>query len=243
MNTNSTPEVASQSKPKRRVGRFLLRSLLVLIILVLVAHFAWKYSGSNQWEKVGEQNGVVVYSLKAPGSTIEKFKAVWTIHSTLNRAVAWVNDNKGDGKHHPMGLYDLRFLERRGSRLSVSAYKQPIASFLRPREFVIQNEFSQDPKTKVLIYTVNAVPDRIPPDDCCVRVRAMANRWTLTPRKGGVIEVEWFADMDLGGFLPYALQNKVMPGGMLTFAQKVEGYMAREKYKDVRYDWVQELEP
>jgi START domain len=240
MSTNSTDVDVSTVKPKRRIWKYLGRGVLAIIVLLVAAHFAWKYSGSNQWEKVAERNGVVVYSMKTPGQTREKFRAVFQIHGKFSRLVAWMNDNGKDNKAHPMGLYDLRILERQGSKESLTAYKQPLASFLKPREFVIRNEFSQDPTTRVLSYTVTGVPDRIPPDDCCVRVPFMSNRWTLTPEKGDAVEVEWFIDMDLGGNVPYFLQNKVMPQGMLNFAPKVQEYMDRPKYKDAKYAWLLE---
>jgi hypothetical protein len=243
MDTNSTPEVASERKPKGRIGKLVLRGALAVILAVGVAHLAWKYSGSNQWKKVGERKGVTLYSMKSPGATIEKFKAVWKIHGNLSRLVMWVNDTKPDKKHRPMGLYDLRILERHGDRGGWTAYKQPIASFLRPREFVIKTELSQNPQTKALLYTVTAFPDSIPPDDCCVRVRVMDNRWTLTPLKTGDLEVEWFVNMDIGGAIPYVLQNAVQPDGMLNFAPSLQKFMDREKYKDAKYDWIQEAEP
>lgn len=244
MITNSTPEVAAEHKPKRRVGRFLLRALLALIVIAIAAHFTWKSAGSNQWKKVGERKGVVIYSMKSPGSSIEKFKAVWTIHSRLSKFVMWVSDTSNDKSKGSMrsrtGLYDLKILESQGERVRWSAWKQPLAKFLMTREFVIRTELSQDPQTRVLLYTVKAVPDRIPPNECCVRIQTMDNSWTLTPLKDGDIHVEWFCNMDLGGAVPYALQNTFQPYGMLQFAPGVEHFLEREKYRDAKYDWIQD---
>jgi hypothetical protein len=243
MDTNATTGAGAAGKPKGRIKKLLIRGAAVLVVGAVAGHLAWKYSGSKRWTKVGERNGVTVYSMKSPGSTIEKFKAVWKIHSRLSRVVMWVSDTDEGPQDHAMGLYDLKILERRGERVSWSSYKQPIVSFLTPREFVIKTEFEQDPKTRALIYSVTAEPDRIPPNDCCVRISVMDNRWTLAPLSNGDIEVEWFSDMDLGGAVPYILQNLVMPEGMLSFAPKLQGFMEREKYKNAKYDWIQEIEP
>jgi hypothetical protein len=243
MDTKATTGVFTPGRPKGRIKKLLLRGAAVLVAAAVVAHVAWKYSGAQRWTKVGERGGVTVYSMKSPGSTIEKFKAVWKIHSRLSRVVMWVSDTDQGPQEHAMGLYDLKILDRRGDRMSWSSYKQPIVSFLTPREFVIKTEFEQDPKTKALVYSVTAEPGRIPPNDCCVRISVMDNRWTLTPLTNGDIEVEWFVDMDLGGAVPYLLQNMVMPEGMLTFAPKLQGFMENEKYKNAKYDWIQEMEP
>nr|QEO74219.1 hypothetical protein [uncultured bacterium] len=213
--------------------------MAVLVVLTL-AHFGWKYSGSGQWEKIAERNGVVMYAMKTPGSSVKKFKAVYKIRSKQSRLVMWVNDTNRAAKDRPMGLYDLRHLERSGDRVSWTAYKQRFAPFMKPREFVLKTEFAQDPKTKALLYNVTGYPDRIPEDDCCVRVPVMKNRWTFTPLKNGELAVEWFCDMDLGGAVPALLQNTVMPQGMLTFAPKVERFMEEPKYKNAKYEWLQE---
>jgi hypothetical protein len=248
MDTNSN-EVASPRTPKGRIWKFLLRGTLalfgVIILAALVAHLAWRYSGSSKWEKVGERKGVTVYALKAPGTNMEQFKAVWKIRSKMSKFAMWVSDTKGDTPHsmrRETGLYDHRVIDRPTDRQVTTAWKQPLVSFLEPREFVVKSELSQDPATKTLLYTVNGVPERIPADDCCVRVPVMANKWTLTPLKTGEIQVEWLVNMDIGGAVPYVLQNKVLPGGMLTFAPKVQEFIEQDKYKNAKYDWLQEAQ-
>lgn len=239
MNTIATTE----QKPKGRVRKFIARAALILIAILIVAgvvgHFSWKYSGSNQWEKRAERHGVTLYAKKIPGQNIEKFKAVWKINTRLSRFVMWVNDTNSTAMRKNTGLRDLQILEY-NERHAVSAYKQPFGDFLDVRQFVIETNLSQDPKTNAVLYTVKGVPDRIPPDACCVRIPVMDNYWKLTPLKNGQVEVEWYADMAMGGSVPYFMQNKVMPEGMLNFALRVQGFVQRPKYKDAKYDWVKE---
>jgi len=238
--TAPTVDGTERRKRRGRVGRFLLGGALVLIVAGIVAHLAWKYSGSNQWKKTAERKGVTLYTMKSPGAAVEKFKAVWKIHSKLGRFVMWATDAKGDSMRRESGLYDLRVLDRQNARVHRVAWKQPLASFLEPRQFVTKNEFSQNPTTKVLLYAVSAIPDAVPPDDCCVRVQVMDNSWTLTPLKDGEIEVEWYVNMDIGGSIPYFLQNSVQPGGMMRFAPKVESFIEIAKYKNAQFDWLRE---
>nr|QEO74218.1 hypothetical protein [uncultured bacterium] len=216
---------------------------MAIIVVLTLAHFGWKYSGSNEWEKLGEKNGVTVYAMKVRGSSVKKFRAVWKINTTLSKFATWVNDTKSTAMRRNTGLHDLRILERQGDKVIWSAYKQPIVEFLKPREFVIRTELSQNPKTKELLYTVKGFPNRIPEDDCCVRVPVMDNYWKLTPLKNGEVEVEWFCDMELGGAVPYVLQNKVMPEGMFNFARRVQKFVDQDKYKNAKVAWVLEPQP
>lgn len=242
MNTaRSTPEVASPPKRKGRIKRFLLGAVLVFVAVAAAAQLAWTFSGSNQWQKVRERNGVTLYSMKTPGSNIEKFKAVWQIHSTLSRFTKFALDPDGE---NGAGLYDQKDIERRGDQLTWTKWKERFSPYLKPREFVIRNEFAQEPRTRTLIYDVTAAPDKIPPDACCVRVLLMTNHWRLTPLNNkGDIAVEWLVDMDIGGVVPYFLQNVVQPEGMMEFAPKVQRLLDQDIYKTAKYDWIREAQP
>src|SRR5947199_1888486 len=55
---------------------------IVLAILV-AAHFAWMYSGSNQWELAIDQNGIKIYTLKARGQLVKRLKGVTQVKTTL----------------------------------------------------------------------------------------------------------------------------------------------------------------
>jgi len=248
MDTNSTPEAAAERKPKPkgRIRKFLLRSVLALIVALTVAHFVWKNSGSSQWEKVGERNGVTVYAMKTPGTPLKKFKAVWKIRSKVSRFVMWASDQNPDPKYSmraQAGHYDHRIIEEHGDlRATWSTWKQPFGKYLTPRQFVVRVGFSQNPVTKTLLYAVTGEPEKIPLDDCCVRVPVMTNRWTVTPLKTGELEVEWFIDMDLGGAVPYVMQNAVLPKGLYRFPPRVQMLLDQERYKNAQYSWIQEPE-
>lgn len=239
--TNSTSDAASEHKPKGRVKRFLLGGMLVLVAVAIVAHLTWRYSGSNQWQKIGERHGVTFFSMKSPGANIKKFKAVWKIRSKLSRFVMFALEDDSDIE---AGFYDQRDIERHGDQLSWTKWKQRFSPYMQPREFVIKNQFSQDPNTKAVFYSVTATPDKIPPDDCCVRIARMTNTWRLEPLNNkGDIAVEWFVNMDIGGAVPYFVQNVVQPEGMRHFAPTVQRLLDREIYKNAKYDWIQEVQP
>jgi hypothetical protein len=235
---NSTTQVASEHKTRGRVKKFLFRSASSIVVIAILAQVTYTYSGSNQWEKLWERNGVTVYSMKSPGSNFKKFKAIWRVHTTLSKFVMFARY-----EDDPTIGYDMKDIEIQSDKLIWSTWKQEFPSPLKKREFVVKNEFSQDPRTKELLFTVTADPDKIPPNDCCIRLQTMTNSWRLTPLKNGETEIEWFVDMDLGGFLPYFVQNAEQPDGMFYFASKVQSYLDQEKYKNARVDWVEEAQP
>lgn len=222
---------------KGRWKKALLRGALALIAVAMLAQLTYTYSGSNQWENLGERKGVTVYAMKSPGSNVKKFKAIWKVRSTLSKFVMFAKEEDSD---LTIGYFDMHDIENRGDQLQWTSWKQRMPAPLKPREFVIKNEFSQDPATHALVYNVTADPNKLPPDDCCVRLTLMTNSWTLTPIGHGELEVEWFVDMDMGGVLPYFMQNSYQPGGMYYFARKLQTYLDKPKYKNARYAWIDE---
>jgi hypothetical protein len=205
---------------------------VAFVAIALVAHVAYTYSGSGQWEKMGEQDGVTVYAKKMPGANLWTFKTNWKIHSTLSKFAAFASDETLD-----LGNLDVReWGHDDKERAAYSAWKSNFPWPFKPREFVIRNEFSQDPETKALLYKVIAAPDAVPPDACCHRVRVMNNTWRLTPVGNGDLEVEWIVDMDIG--IPYVLTNLMQTQVMYWFAPQVQGLLDLDRYKNVKYDWI-----
>src|SRR6266853_4362577 len=138
---NATTQVASEHKSPGRVKKFLRRGASAVIGIAILAQMSYTYSGSNQWENLGDKKGVAVYSMKSPGSNIKKFKAIWRVRSTLSKFVMFAQQEDSD---MTIGYYDMRDIEAHGEQLIWSAWKQRFPSPLSPREFVMKNEFSQD---------------------------------------------------------------------------------------------------
>ena len=239
---NAVPEVPQKPKRSvmRRIGKYLFRTLIALIVIGIVAQLIYTFSGSSEWVNLGTRKGVTVYSMKIPGSSSKKFKATWKIRSTLSKFVMFSTEEESDMS---VGYYDMRDIAKPSQQLIWSTWKQKFPAPFRPRQFVVRQEFSQDPKTKEFLFRVIADPDKIPAEDCCVRVPVMNNTWRLQPLPNGEIEVEWLSDMEMGGFFPYFAANAYQPGGMWYFARRVQGYLDRDKYKNAKYDWIQEVQP
>lgn len=238
--TPVTQSDAAAPRPKRRLrtfGKWVLRVFVVILAVALAAQLTYMFSGSGEWESLSAKNGVQIFEKKVPGRNIKEYKAVFKVKSTLSRFVAFSTIEDSDME---IDYYDMQDLEKVSEQLIYSTWKQKFPSPFKPRHFVVKNEFTQDPATKVLVYTVQAANDRMPEDDCCVRVARMDNSWTLTPLGNGEIQVEWVSNLDMGGALPYFVLNGYQPGGMRFFATNLQRYLDQEKFANVKYAWIQE---
>jgi len=228
------------TKPKTWIRKLLKFSLLVsvaLVALYCVAKLVWRFSGSNQWELVRDENGAKVYALKEPGSDLEQFKGSVRVRSTLSRAVAWLQD---PDTCKDAGCVDPQMLEQVDDQLQYSSMHIRMPGFFRPREFVLRTRFHQIPTTKEIWAEYAAAPEKAPPNDCCFRVTNMNNTWRLTPLGNGELEIEYSMNMDWGGFIPDILSNSVRPKYLFVQLRQLQKYLDRAKYRDARFDFIQE---
>lgn len=215
-------------------------SALVLAIL-LVAHFAWKYSGSNKWELEINKNGVQVYALKSPGFTLKKFKAVTRMKTTLNRVVAAMMDTSSEAcQEFAPGCTSGKVLEpwNSQSQYFIQSYRVVLPAPFSPRDLVIKSQFSQDLQSKAVLVKCTALPDMLPPNACCVRVKDMHNSWRYTPLENGEIEVEFLGDYD--PTIPYFMFNQVVPGALEGLLGHMESFFNKEKYQQADFAFVRE---
>src|SRR5262249_9716310 len=110
-----------------------------------------------------------------------------------------------------------------------------------PREFLLQGQLSQDPRTKVVTLENIAVPNAVPPNDCCVRLTHVHNVWRYEPLADGTIKTEFVSDLDMGGAFPKFLLNLGGPSEIHKMLVEDNPKLLRnEKYRTARLDFIDE---
>lgn len=227
-----------QERPwKSRLPKRLLESLmaitLALTTLLLVSHLAWNRSGSNQWELAMDEDGIKVWTLKAPGSSLVKVKAQTRIKSQLAGMVKLLEDLDScvDAE-----CYDAKVLQTietpPGRYAAYVRFKYDIPGF-PTQDFVLLQEHVQDPRDKRLEINLLAAPSRIPADECCARVTHLHNNWKLKPLDNGELDVEFMQDTDMVG-MPYFLVNFALRAGTFEVLKQLPSLMDMEKYRTAK---------
>jgi hypothetical protein len=211
--------------------KLLLGGSLALAALLIAAHFLWKSSGSSEWQLAMDQDGVKVYAMKEPGSTFKTFRAVTRIKSTTDRAVAAMMDRGlaacaewnagcvGEQTVEPWNEQELYFIH---------FYRVNPPAPLSPREFLLKAQFTPDPRNQSVFIQYTALPDKLPRNDCCLRVTRMNNNWRFTPAGEGELDVEFMQDLDAG--IPYFIYNLAAPGFVHDGLVMLPKMLAKEKY-------------
>lgn len=204
------------------------------LVVGVTAHFAWKYSGSNEWKLKVAKDGIRVYSRKTPGTTLTDVKAVGRFKTRLGIAMLsivavdcsdWL---PGECSGRNIEPYDLK------DEATTDFFVGKMPFPLSPREWLFKTQFSEDPKTKAILMKVDSVPDLLPQNKCCYRVAVLNNRWLLTPVENDEVEVELTMHTDEG--VPYLLVNAIKPGGAYKLFRDLPRQFSKKKYQDAKPD-------
>jgi hypothetical protein len=234
--TKNSPTSRWRKVLNKVVKVFSIGIALVLMAL-LVAHFVWKYSGSGEWKLELEKNGIKVYSMKRPGSTLIQVKGTTRVRTKLNNIVTAMMDSSPESCKKYDSDCDAREVLEQDSTHFVQYFRLNVKPPFTPRDLVLKTQMSQDPRNKAVFVQVTALADRVPPNACCLRVKHMNNTWLYTPVENGEIEVQFTGDYDFG--IPYILFNHFVPGNLYGLLSEVEKIFNGEKYHP-EYAFVQE---
>lgn len=244
MNTTATPAKRGFFSPRRLI-KFAALGSVSLVLLYVVADWAWTMSGSNKWELKIDEDGTKVYTLKAPGDRSIKVRGVTRSKEfTISTHIApFFDENiQKDCSQWVEGCFEYRILKKweKNSPYNVTMWSVEMPPF-SPRQILLQGNLSQDPVTKVLTMENIAAPNKLPTDDCCVRLDHVHNVFKYTPLGDGTVEVELTYDIDMGGLFPHHLLNMAAPREvhkMLTV--DTPKLLRRPEYLSARLDFVDE---
>jgi hypothetical protein len=238
----TTENTRQKSSVVRRIMKVLGYAGMLAVVVLAVAHFVWKYSGTNEWKLEIDKKGVQVYSRKASGSTLKDFKVVRRVKTTLNRAVAaMISTDTEDCAEWSPGCVSEKTIQPWNPRdlTYVQLYRMSYPKPFVPREFIINAKTTQDPVTKAVLVDFTTLPDAIPHNSCCIRIAGFHDQWRITPLENGEVQVELSAHVDPK--LPYVIFNRYAPRGLYWFFNLgLSKYLNKPKFEQAKFEGIQE---
>jgi hypothetical protein len=228
------------SKAMKAFRRAFFPGLLGLTVLGMAAHFGWKYSGNNEWKLVKEENGVRVFTMKSPGSTLLKIKADMRVKTSLSSAVFLLRGD--ESTVDDFGGKDFKVMDRVETPDLYFAYyavKHVMPAPFKTKELVVLLNYAQDKQSKEVVINVQAAPTRIAPNPDAARITHLNNIFRATPLPNGEVNWEVTLDVDMG--LAYPLANLSMPEYLFQDLSKHKKLVLTEKYQNAKLASVQEL--
>lgn len=233
-------------KPKKRKKffKYLLIGLGSIIGILLVYNWYWTSSGSSEWELEIDKDGVKVYSLKAPGDDVVKYRSIIRGKYTLSQLAAphLLDHNLATCKEWFENCIGCKIIEPFDTirQYDVSLWTLEFPSPFAPRELLINTSVTQD-ENKVVTIDVVAVPNAVEPNEGKVRVERMHNVWKFTPLENGMSECELTQDISLGGYFPKFLMNMAGTDANFTFMKdELPKFLEKEKYRNATFPFIEE---
>lgn len=235
------------TRPRRGVLGWLKVVLLMglaLFGLIILLNWMWINSGSNEWKLQIDRDGAQVYTLKTPGSASLKIRGVTQSDEfTLSNHLAPFFDEsiQEDCGKWVEGCVDYKILKPWDPQTQVNVTMWTVGLFppFAPREFLLMGRLAQDPVSKVVTLENIAVPNKLEPNDCCVRLQQVHNVWNYTPMQDGSVKVELLYDLSMGGLFPSFLLNLGGPEEihkMLT--RDNPELLRRDAYRSAHFDFI-----
>jgi len=233
----------------RKPGRILkpLKTAALSLIGAFVAYglgtFIWIHSGSNEWQLSSEEDGIKIWTRKVRGDSLLRVKAQMHAKARLSSVLAILEETEVLDKS--IGIDKVNVLEKKDTPLLHVEYHHYVHNMPQPigaREFILQTNYAQDPKTRQLDLNVLAAPNKLPPVNDLVRVNHLNNIWTMTPRAHGEIDLTMIADIDLGGNLPFFAKNLIMPFGIKELFKSIRTMSAQDRYRNAAIPHIAELD-
>jgi hypothetical protein len=210
-------------------------TLTGLFAASLVAHYLWLGSGSNEWKLAEERNGIKIWTQKTPDNPLLKGRARFTVRSTLGGIIKIVYDLDVHKANNMMKVTFLDSQRNPGYYSVFNTFTQEMPWPFKARQFVLLSQHVQDPQTKAIELNAMAAPNKIAASNCCVRLVHLHNRYLVTPRSDGQVDIEFFWDIDLGGAFPYALENAALPGALYKAMDDFRNLIAKYNHDTVDY--------
>ncbi len=231
----------------KKFAKFALFGSAAAILVGYAATLAWTASGSEQWELEIDRDGVQVYSYKERGSFNKVYKGVVRGKYTQSQIVASLvleNHSLENCKKWIPVCIDLKVIEPYSDKAqgdTILWTLELLPPVFRNREYVIKSQTDQDPVSGVVSIDVMAAANKVPLNECCVRITHIHNRWQISPVKDGEVEIQLIQDFGMSGFFPTVLLNlgNAEETHKLLHAQ-LPGLVDKELYRTARFPYVNE---
>ncbi|MCC6726175.1 MAG: hypothetical protein IT258_16830 [Saprospiraceae bacterium] len=212
-----------------------------LIAAVVACLLAWNVPLLAQdWVLKKNKGGVKVYVRDQVDTNIKELKFSTTIEASLSTIAAILTDVKGfdDWSYGAMGSRVVK----RMSDTEVYYYTE--VDFPWPfdnRDLVLHSQIWQDKKTLALHSKSTSYHSMEKEKDDLVRIKKCEINWTFTPLENGKVKVDYFLNSDPGGNIPAWMVNLAADQGPLHTMVMFKEMLQKERYKNSKLAFVQEV--
>jgi len=183
-------------------------TILIMLNLCMVSLPLHSQENDHSWEKIREENGVVVYSQEIDDSDIVKVKTQVVIDVGMEEIQLFLDDLSHRKKWVPY-LEEVRILKEYSAteKLEYSHFAAPWPA--SDRDFVYRQRLLHKDDEKIVFILNVEESDLMTEQDGIVRADMIESRYTLTSLSDNQTKAELIFHADPKGWLPDWVINKI----------------------------------
>ena len=195
---------------RRCVGsqnRWLSRAVFVLVLCVM-SGVAMTAMAEGKWEKVGNNDGVLVSKKEVEGSDLLAFRGVVVHDVPIGKVMATFLDEKQRSKWVDRYESHTTFKKSATSQTYRIHFKLPFP--ISDRDYVLRSDLVLKPEKKTVMIKIKSVKHpKGPENDCCVRAEAYGTYYKFEGLDGGKTRLTVEVHTNPKGLLPDWLINSI----------------------------------
>lgn len=214
------------------ITKYTLSTLFVFCFLL-----ASQAQNKDGWVLKNEKNDVKVFYRKT--SDVYEVKLITSIKSSLTGLVTLLSEVE----NYPSWGYKVaesKLVSQVSDKESVYYSKLDFPWPLDDRDIIMRNRIEQDPISRKIVATSNAVPATLPENNGVVRIKTATTKWTIVPGQGGWLYVEYYIYSNPGGSLPDWLVNMAIDVGPRETIKNIRGFVGQPKYQTAKLAYIKE---
>lgn len=179
-----------------------MNRFLALLMLVLCSA-VW----AEDWQLQSNRDTIAVYTADIPGQELRAFRGVTIVPAPIRSVVALL----GDVENMPAWFYQMKSARELDQGPVHGHYQYLVIAGIWPvkdRDVVVRASTIQQSNGAIVI-TAIAQPDKLPRQDCCVRIPRLESTWLVRAVDGSRTEVTLTTSSHPGGSLPLWIANLV----------------------------------
>ena len=171
-----------------------LASILILLL-------AFQSQAQTDCDLKLEKDSIKVYTCTIANSKFKSVKTIFELNTRLSQLAAIVMD-VNSYKEWQYKMKSVTLLKKVSEREIIYHTEVEAPSLTSNRDFVIRLTLNQDPITRELLIEAVSIPDYIPLLKNVERVPFSKALWKVKPLSVNKLSVEYYIEIDLGGFVP-----------------------------------------
>jgi hypothetical protein len=187
-----------------------MRVLIAILVLISLCFPPGLLNAEqSSWQLRKNQEGIPVYTRKVAGSPILEVKANVIIDAPLPKVIAYFEDEKQIRRWYYQCVLS-KFIENDGPKQEVIYLILHLPWPVAARDFVFKRTRSKDATHGSIIYTLTALPNRLPLVKGMIRVKSIESVWSFKSLPRGQTEMFCQQHTDNAGSIPDSFVNAVV---------------------------------